>query len=119
MRKIWLIIYYCFAIYLPKSTRPVFGKFGKWLRRQCVKRLFSECKGEDVNVEQGAYFGNGRNFRVLGNAGLGRNFTCHNRIVTIYGGLMMGEDVMFLGGGHRFDNPDVYIGAEGDLHDSP
>jgi acetyltransferase-like isoleucine patch superfamily enzyme len=32
---------------------------------------------------------------------------------------MMGEDVMFLGGGHKFDNPEVYIGAEGNMLDTP
>lgn len=119
MKKIWLIIYYGLAIYLPKSNRGIFGKFGKWLRHQCAKHLFAECKGENINVEQGAYFGNGKNFHVLGNAGLGRNFACHNRIVTIHGGLMMGEDVLFQGGGHKFDNPDVPLGSEGSLPDTP
>ncbi len=119
MRKFWLIIYYGFAQHLPKSTKPVFGKLAKKIRFACAVHLFAECKGKDINIEQGAYFGNGKNFHVLGNAGLGRNFACHNRIVTIHGGLMMGEDVLFQGGGHRFDNPDVIIGSEGNLSDSP
>ncbi len=119
MRKFWLIIYYGVACKLPKSTRPVLGKLAKRLRHQCVKHIFAECKGEDINVEQGAYFGNGKNFRVLGDAGIGRNFACHNRIVTIQGNLMMGEDVLFQGGGHKFDNPDVLIGMQGDYPDTP
>lgn len=118
MRKFWLIVYYGFARYLPKSNRPVLGRFAQWLRYHCAKHLFKECKGY-VNLEQGAYIGNGKNFRVLGNAGLGRNFASHNRIVTIHGGLMMGEDVLFQGGGHKFDNPDVPIGLEGNLPDTP
>ena len=118
MRTLFLILYYGFARYLPKSTRP-FGKFSKWLRFQFAKHIFAECKGKDVNLEQGAYVGNGRNFHVLGDAGIGRNFTCHNRIVTIQGNLMMGEDVLFQGGGHKFDNPDVIIGSEGDYPDTP
>ena len=32
---------------------------------------------------------------------------------------MMGEEVMFIGGGHKFDNPEVYIGAEGNMPDTP
>lgn len=119
MRKLFTIIYYGLAIYLPKSNRPVLGKFAKWLRGKCARHMFAECKGDDINIEQGAYFGNGRHFRVLGNAGLGKNFTCHSRIVTIHGGLMMGEDVLFQGGGHKFDNPDVPIGSEGELPDTP
>lgn len=118
MRTIFLILYYSFAQYLPKSTRPL-GKLAKWLRFQCAKHMFAECKGKDVNLEQGAYVGNGRNFHVLGDAGIGRNFACHNRIVTIHGNLMMGEDVLFQGGGHKFDNPDARIGSEGDYPDTP
>ncbi len=119
MRKFWLIMYYGFAQHLSKSTRPVFGKLAKKIRFACVRHLFAECKGEDVNVEQGAYFGNGKNFHVLGNAGLGKSFACHNRIVTIHGELMMGEDVLFQGGGHKFDNPDVPLHKQGDLPDTP
>lgn len=118
MRKFWLIIYYGFAQHLPKSTRPL-GKLAKKIRFVCVRHLFAECKGNDVNVEQGAYFGDGKNIHVLGNAGIGRNFACHCRIVTIHGNLMMGEDVLFQGGGHKFDNTDVLIGAEGGRPDSP
>lgn len=44
---------------------------------------------------------------------------CHNRIVTIHGHLMMADDVLFQGGGHKFDNPDVIIGSEGNLPDTP
>lgn len=118
MRKFWLIVYYGFAKNLPKSTMPVFGKMAKRLRHRCAKHLFAECQGK-LNLEQGAYFGNGKNFRVLGDAGIGKNFVSHCRIVTIHGQLMMGEDVLFQGGGHKFDNPDVIIGYEGELPDDP
>lgn len=113
-----MVLYYGFAKHLPKSNRPVLGKFGGWLRGKCVKHLFAECKG-GVNVEQGAYFGNGKAFHVLGNAGLGKDFASHNRIVTIRGELMMGEEVLFLGGGHRFDDVNVPMGQQGNLPDSP
>ena len=118
MRTFWLIVYYGFAKHMPKSNRPVFGKLAGWLRSKCAKHLFAECKGY-VNLEQGAYIGNGKNFHVLGEAGIGKDFACHSRIVTIHGHLMMGEDVLFQGGGHKFDNPDVPIGAEGDMPDTP
>lgn len=119
MRKFWLVLYYGFARHLPKSNRPVLGKFAKWLRAQCARHLFAECICDDINVEQGAYFGNGTSFHVLGNAGIGKDFVCHNRIVTIHGEMMMGEDVLFQGGGHKFDNPDVLLGSEGKLPDTP
>lgn len=119
MKGFWLVLYYGFAKHLPKSTVPGIGKFGRWLRGKCARHLFAECKCEDINIEQGAYFGNGKNFHALGNTTLGKDFICHNRIVTIHGHLMMAEDVLFQGGGHKFDNPDVLIGAEGNLPDTP
>lgn len=103
MRKVWLIVYYGFAKHLCKSTVPIFGPFAKWLRRKCAEHLFAECKGE-VNLEQGAYIGNGRQFRVLGGkVGFGKNFVCHARTVTCHGDLLMGEDVLFQGNNHDLD----------------
>ncbi len=118
MRTLYLIIYYSFARYLPKSNRPIFGRLAQRIRFQCAKHLFSECHGY-VNLEQGAYIGNGKNFYFLGGGGLGKDFVCHNRIVTVHGGMLMGENVLFLGGGHAFANPDVPIAVQGDLPDTP
>lgn len=121
MKYFWLILYYGFARHLPKSNRPGLGKYAKWLRYQCAKHMFAECRG-DVNLEQGAYIGNGRNFRVLaddGICGIGKDFVCHNRQVLLHRDLLMGENVLFLGGGHRFDNPDMPIGSQGALPDTP
>ena len=113
-----MVLYYGFAKHLPKSTVPGIGKFGRWLRGKCARHLFAECKCEDINIEQGAYFGNGKNFHALGNTTLGKDFVCHNRIVTIHGHLMMAGDVLFQGGGHKFDNPDVPLSEQGALPDS-
>ena len=76
MKTIWLVIYYGIARYLPKSNRPILGRLGGWLRFQCAKHLFAVCRGY-VNLEQGAYVGNGRNFHVLGDAAIGKDFVCH------------------------------------------
>ena len=118
MRTFWLIVYYGFAWHLPKSNRLMLGKFGGWLRYHCAKHLFAECKGY-VNLEQGAYIGNGKNFHVLGGTGIGKDFINHCRIVTIHGGLLMGENVLFQGGGHCFDNPDLPIGSGEPIPDTP
>lgn len=118
MKNFWLMVYYGFAQYLPKSNRGVLGKVGMRLRYHCAKHLFAQCRGH-VNLEQGAYIGNGKAFHVLGDCGIGKDFACHNRIVTIHGPLMMGENVLFQGGGHKFDNPNIPLGSEGSLPDTP
>lgn len=104
MRTFWLIVYYAFARKLPKSTIPVLGKMAYRLRYRCAKHLFAEC-GASVNVEQGAYIGNGKHFRVGNNVGIGKDFCSHNRPLTVHDGLLMGENVLFLGGGTLIRKP--------------
>lgn len=110
MRTFWLIVYYAFARHLPKSTMPVLGKMAYRLRYRCAKHLFAEC-GTSVNVEQGAYIGNGKHFRVGNNVGIGKDFCSHNRPLLIHDRLLMGENVLFLGGAHSFADPGVPIGT--------
>ena len=115
MRPIYLFIYYGFARYLPKSTNPVLGIISQKIRRFLCNHIFPEC-GVGLNVENNAYFGNGKNFFVGNEVGLGTNFKSLNRIVKIGNYLMMAEDVLFLGGGHnieRIDIPMMYQGSPG------
>lgn len=118
MRKFWLIIYYGFAQYLPKTNSPVFGKFAKWLRYQCAKHLFAVCEG-DVSIEPRVYIGDGHHFHCYGDVGFGEHLASHNRILIIRGNAMIGEDTYIRGGGHKFDNPDEPIGTQGYMPDTP
>lgn len=106
------LLYYGLAQHLPKSTMPVLGTVSKRFRRWCCKHMFAEC-GQNLNVEKGAYFGNGKDIKVGKYVGLGKNFVMHNRILTIGDYLMMGEDVMFLGGGHGYEHMGVPMGEQG------
>ncbi len=104
MRTFWLVLYYAFARHLPKSTMPVLGKPALRLRYRCAKHLFAEC-GTNVNVEQGAYFGNGKNIRVGNHVGIGKDFCTHNRPLLVRDRLLMAENVLFLGGGAYLRKP--------------
>ena len=53
------------------------------------------------DVKVGNYFGIGKNFKSL------------NRILTIEDELMMGEDVLSLGGGHNYERLDIPMGKQG------
>lgn len=105
-------LYYLLARQLPKSTVPFFGGIARILRRVCCRNMFAAC-GSHLNVERGAWFGSGKDIRVGSYVGLGKNFTLHNCILTIDDNLLMGEDVMILGGGHNFDNCETPIGQQG------
>ena len=76
--------------------------------------MFKTCNGY-VNMEKGAYVGSGKHISVFGDCGIGKNFRCHNFDITIRGRLMMGEDVLFQGGGHQFGEAGQPIGAGGCL----
>lgn len=112
MRKIYLVLYYGFAKYLPKSTTPIVGKTAKAIRRFLCSRIFRSA-GKKLNVEQGAYFGNGKDIEVGYEVGFGRNFQCRNVVLKIGDYLMMGEDVLFQGGKHNFENTDIPMGHQG------
>ena len=115
LRGIALLLYYGFARFLPKSTVPILGRASLMIRRFLCRQLFTKddthlCKS--INVERGAYFGRGESFTIGNHVGLGKNFKSLNRIVTIDDYLMMGEDVLFLGGGHSFERTDIPMGYQ-------
>lgn len=112
MKKFYLFLYYGFAKHLPKSTTPIVGKLSKRIRSSICRHIFDgTCKG--LNVEQGAYFGSGKDFHIGDYVGIGKNFKSLNRIVNISDFLMMGEDVLFLGGNHNFERTDIPMGLQG------
>jgi maltose O-acetyltransferase len=113
MKTLYLLLYYGFAKYLPKSTVPVIGKLSKKIRQILCCNIFKKC-GKGLNVENKVYFGNGKDIEIGENAGLGSNFTTHNRILKIGNEVMMGEDVLFLGSGHNFDRLDIPMSRQGE-----
>lgn len=113
---IYRFLYYALGRYLPKSTVPFIGRISKSFRRWLCYHIFKKDdthKCQSLNVEQGAYFGSGKNFTVGNEVGLGKDFKSLNRIVTIDDYLMMGEEVLFLGGGHNMDRTDIPMGHQG------
>lgn len=112
MRYFWLILYYSIGKHLPKSTTPIVGKFAKYIRQKLCTSLFS-VSGKKLNVEQGAYFGNGKDIEVGFEVGFGRNFQCRNVQLKVGDYLMMGEDVLFQGGKHHFERIDIPMGHQG------
>lgn len=118
MRNLYLFIYIFIASKLPKSTFPIIGKISRNVRRFLCERIFSKC-GAGLVVEQGAYFGNGKDIEVGDYVGFGRNFKMQCRTLIADGELMMGEDVLLLGGGHNFDDLSKPMGKQGTKDKTP
>lgn len=112
MRSIYLLLYYGFAKHLPKSTAPILGVVSKQFRVILCEKLFAK-SGKKLNVEQGAYFGGGKDIEVGYEVGFGRNFQCRNVVLKIGDYLMMGEDVLFQGGKHNFEDVEIPMGHQG------
>ena len=110
--KFYLVLYYGFARHLPKSTSVLTGKFSKKLRCFLCSRIFAKA-GYKLNVEQGAYFGNGMDIEVGNDVGFGRNFKCRNVKLTVGNHLMMGEDILIQGGKHNFERTDIPMALQG------
>ena len=109
-RKIYFILYYLLAAWLPATVKP-FGRLARRVRRFYARRMFVSC-GKNVNVERKAYFG--FNEVSLGdNSGIGINFHLQGASLVIGNDVLMGPNVTVLGAGHNFEDPDTPIRLQG------
>ena len=110
IRLFALFFYYCFARYLPSSTNRYF-KWCRCLRRFCCRQIF-DFAGCEINVEKGAYFGDGKNIKVGNYSGIGVNCSVHGPL-SIGDNVMMGPEVVILTHTHRYDKLDVPMSEQG------
>ncbi|MBN1972687.1 MAG: hypothetical protein JW787_03555 [Sedimentisphaerales bacterium] len=111
-----LIIYYSFARHLPASD----GRFFKFIRpvRRCITRKLFKRAGKNINIEKGAYFGDGSQIEISDNSGIGINCrVCGN--VTIGNNVMMGPDVIILTRKHEFEKTDIPMIEQGRAPEMP
>jgi maltose O-acetyltransferase len=111
IKIISLIIYYGFAIHLPKSNRLHAFKLSRPIRFHLCKNIFDFC-GENVNIEKGAYFGDGRGICIGDNSGIGTNSIIHQN-TKIGKDVLMGEDVLIITKSHDFDKCNIPMRLQG------
>lgn len=114
IRAVYLLIYYLIAIHLPKSTFPILGRFTCKFRSVLCKRLFKDM-GKNANIENNAYIGNGSKIIIGNNSGIGSHFHIQNTNLTIGSNVMMGEECLILGSGHKSDSIDIPMIMQGSL----
>lgn len=117
MKVISLFLFYSLARFLPKSNVLIIGKFSMYFRRLLCKKIFANT-GEKLVVENGVYFGNGKDISIGNEVGFGKNFQCRNTVLTVGNYLMMGEDVLIQGGKHNFENIYIPMGHQGNSQKS-
>lgn len=116
IRLICYFLYYCFARHLPASDR-IYGYWARWVRFFICKGMFAKC-GWGVRVEHGAEIGTGRHTEIGAYSGIG--IRCRVRgPIRIGKDVMMGPDVVILGGNHQFDRIDIPMRLQGHAHAEP
>lgn len=112
MKMICLILYYLIARHLPKSTMPVIGKLSLIVRRVLCTRFLAKA-GHNLNVEQGACLGNGKDISAGHDVGIGKGFTCRSVILSMGNYIMMGEEVVIQGDGHIYTSLEIPMKEQG------
>ena len=115
-RFLRLILYYGFARHLP-ATDARFFKFVRPIRRFVTRGLF-EYTGKNINIEKGAYFGDGSQIKIGENSGIGINCRVSGN-VTIGNNVMMGPDVVILTKRHEFKQIDIPMIEQGHAPEMP
>lgn len=104
---LFLFAYYSFARYVPNLP---FFKFGKKFRELCCKRIFRVC-GNNVTIEDNAFFGLGNTIEIGDNSGIGKNAYITNigggGEVKIGKNVMMAPDVVILTKMHSYKRIDI------------
>lgn len=109
-KLVWLFLYYLIARYLPAST----GSYGLWARavRRYICRHLFKYAGMNINIEKGAFFGDGSQIEIGDNSGIGVD-CCIYGPVKIGHDVMMGPEVLIFTVNHRFNRLDIPMCQQG------
>lgn len=106
---ICLVLYYCFAIYLPDSNG--FIKWGTSIRRFLCSNIFKKC-GKQVMIHKGANFGIGINIEIGDYSDIGVN--AHIPSDTIIGDyVLMAPNCHIFFNNHKFTDINTPIKLQG------
>ncbi|MBZ4646265.1 MAG: galactoside O-acetyltransferase [Clostridia bacterium] len=108
MKILALLVYYGFAIHLPKVQT---FRVSKPIRAFFTKFILDEC-GNNVWIDDRVYFGNGCNRKVGNNSGLGSNAQI-GRYTTIGDDVMMGPNVTIITRNHKYQDINVPMRLQG------
>lgn len=112
MKYFWIFLYKSIAQWLPATDNALpLSKFIRILRSKIGGKCL-DTVGYRINIEQFADFGTGGGISLGNNSGLG--IRCRVRGPLIIGDdVMMGPEVVILGGGHNHDRIDIPMRLQG------
>lgn len=95
----YLIVYYCFAQFLPDSYCFWWGKIANRIRICVCRKIFAYCGDKVSNINRCSFFGKGNEIEIGDYSSIGANCVLHPRI-KIGKYVMMGPEVYFVGNNH-------------------
>ena len=110
-RRMAYAIYYAFAYYLPARKNPFLGTLSTGIRTWLCRKMVLSC-GSGVHINKHVYFGF-NDVRIGNNTGIDPNFRLHNSSLTIGDYTMIGDDLLIMGGGHKFMDKNTPISLQG------
>lgn len=116
LKKLALLCYYGIGRHLPASDAP-YAFFAKSIRRALCRVIF-KATGSNVNIEHGAYFGNGFEITLGDNSGIGLNARLSGPI-NIGQNVMMGPEVMIYTSNHCSARTDIPMIEQGETDKAP
>lgn len=116
-KKLFILLYYGIARYLPDSYVPILGGVSNRFRIACVRRIFKKC-GKVSTICRMVYFGNGKDVEIGDNSGIGTNNRIPNNI-KIGNDVMMGPDIYIPANNHNFDRIDIPMRIQGTSNSKP
>lgn len=108
-----IAVYYSFLYFL-NPNMPLFGGVLRKFKAS-VLHLFFPGINTDANIGQLAWLGKIGNLRIGKRSGIGKRFKMHNTAITIGNDVMMAQNVMVMGGGHRHELTDIPMIDQGDM----
>lgn len=99
---------------MPNNYFPVIGKFCSKLRSQLLHHVNNRI-GKRCNIGAKVYIGTGQDLSIQDGSGLGNRFKMQNVKLTIGKDVICAEDVLVMGGGHKFDSKDIPIKYQGNI----
>ncbi len=109
MKKIYLIVYYLFAQFLPMQPVPGYKIFYK-IRYLLFRGIINNC-GIDIIVKNKAYIGNGSRLSIGDRSQIGQNVRLGGEVI-IGTDVLMGPDVIMMTSSHSFDRTDIPINQQ-------
>lgn len=112
IRKFFTLLYYALLRWLPNNCDyGILGRMSGTMRAASCSHIFK--MGKHCAICRGAYFGSGKGITMGNHSSIGPNCHIKGFDVTMGNYVMMASDIVFLGGGHNYDNLNIPIGEQG------